>query len=82
MGRRFSEAGHVRRIISVQLVKRQLKFKKNDSMVPRRLPQTVQDVENAGVALLRQMTGRCSKLANRFRAHSGPVPRCCPSLFM
>ena len=58
MGRRVSEAGHVRRIISAQLVKRQLKFKQNDSMAPRRFPQIVEGVENDGVAMLRQMTGR------------------------
>jgi len=58
MGRCVSEAGHVRRIISVQLVKRQLKFKQNDSMAPRRLPQIVEGAENDGVAMLGQMTGR------------------------
>jgi hypothetical protein len=46
IGRRFGEAGHVLRIIPAQFVKPHLKFNQDDSMLPRRLPQRVEDAEN------------------------------------
>ncbi|MBV7548295.1 hypothetical protein KW849_18585 [Pseudomonas sp. PDM26] len=46
IGRRFGEAGHVLRIIPAQFVKPYLTFNQDDSMMPGRLPQSVEDAEN------------------------------------
>jgi hypothetical protein len=47
IGRRFGEAGHVLRIIPAQFVKRYLKFNQDDSLMPGRLPQKVEDADHA-----------------------------------